>query len=176
VPWPFVKQHFRKLERVVTLENDEGKTWRVSFGAAKTDPSWLQGWRQVAADNDLKPGEVIVFVLVASSHFRFTRFDEDGNIISTNPKLNDIITFAPTDDHSTAAAACGITQPTAFRLDSLGAPGQPVAPAEKQIAEAPFTRRRLSKVGEIKSKAEAGSTSSPDSLISSPGWPHFIHM
>jgi hypothetical protein len=140
------------------------------------DPSWLQGWRQVAADNDLKPGEVIVFVLVASSHFRFTRFDEDGNIISTNPKLNDIITCAPTDDHSTAAAACGITQPTAFRLDSLGAPGQPVAPAEKQIAEAPFTRRRLSKVGEIKSKAEAGSTSSPDSLISSPGWPHFIHM
>jgi hypothetical protein len=136
------------------------------------DPSWLQGWRQVAADNDLKPGEVIVFVLVASSHFRFTRFDEDGNIISTNPKLNDIITFAPTDDHSTSTAAD-------LRLvdrHGLGAPSQPVAPADKQIAEAPFTRRRLRKVGEIKSKAEAGSTSSPDSLISSPEWPHFIHM
>lgn len=152
-----MKEHFRKLERVVTLENDEGKKWRVSFGAARTNPSWLQGWRQVAADNDLKPGEVIVFVLVASSHFRFTRFDEDGNIISTNPKLNDIITCAPTDDHSTAAAAD-------LRL------------VDKQIAEAPFTRRRLRKVGEIKSKAEAGSTSSPDSLISSPEWPHFIHM
>ena len=155
MPWPFVKEHFRKLERVVTLENDEGKKWRVSFGAARTNPSWLQGWRQVAADNDLKPGEVIVFVLVASSHFRFTRFDEDGNIISTNPKLNDKITCAPTDDHSTAAAAD-------LRLvdrQGLGAPSQPVAPADKQIAEAPFTRRRLRKVGEIKSKAEAGSTS-----------------
>jgi hypothetical protein len=91
VPSPFVKEHFRELGRVVTLENDEGKTWRVSFGFTRTHPTWFQGWKRVAADNDLKLGDVMVFFLVANSRFRFTRFDEDGNIISgknrTNPSL-----------------------------------------------------------------------------------------
>ncbi|KAG0629065.1 hypothetical protein M758_1G074200 [Ceratodon purpureus] len=80
VPIPFVQAHFKELERVVTLENDDGKTWRVSFGSgASKDPRWCQGWARVAKDNNLKPGEVIVFVLVSNSHFRFTVFDEHGN-------------------------------------------------------------------------------------------------
>jgi hypothetical protein len=145
VPWLFVKEHFRKLGRVVTLENDEGKKWRVSFGAA-TRRGCKDGGKSLLTTTS-NPGKSS-----SSSWWR-----------------------APTSashDHSTSTAAD-------LRLvdrHGLGAPSQPVAPADKQIAEAPFTRRRLRKVGEIKSKAEAGSTSSPDSLISSPEWPHFIHM
>ena len=82
MPAPFVKEHFRELERVVTLENDEGKSWRVSFGRAKAYPQWFQGWKRVDVDNDLKPGDVIVFVLKPHSRFHFTRFDEHGNILS----------------------------------------------------------------------------------------------
>ena len=77
-----MKERFRELDRVVTLENDEGKTWRVSFGSAKRDPCWQQGWTLVATENEIEPGEVIVFVLVAYSRFHFTRFDAEGNLIS----------------------------------------------------------------------------------------------
>jgi hypothetical protein len=81
VPSPFVREHFRRLGRVVTLENGAGRTWRVSFGSPQRDsPQWLQGWERVATDNDFNPGDVVVFVLVADSRFRFTLFDADGNI------------------------------------------------------------------------------------------------
>lgn len=93
VPSPFVRQHYRQLERVVTLEtttasnptSNEGgggvRKWRVSFGAPKRDPQWLQGWGRVAADNNFQVGDVVVFVLVEPSRFQFTHFDSDGNLI-----------------------------------------------------------------------------------------------
>jgi len=52
----------------------------VSFASATRHPLWLQGWKRFARDNDLKPGDVVVFELTENSHFRFTIFDEDGNI------------------------------------------------------------------------------------------------
>lgn len=81
----FVQENFKELERVVTLEHADGRTWRVSFGTApRKHPRWLQGWDRVAKDNHLKPGDVMVYVLVRNSHFHFTVFDEDGNMRSTS--------------------------------------------------------------------------------------------
>jgi hypothetical protein len=81
VPRPFLREHYRELGRVITLENGIScKKWKVSFGAPRKSSSWLQGWRRVADDNGLNPGDVMVFVLVGHSHFRFHLFDEDGNL------------------------------------------------------------------------------------------------
>ena len=52
MPVSFVKEHSRELEKVITLENDKGKSWRVSFGCAKVYPHWFQGWKRVAVDNN----------------------------------------------------------------------------------------------------------------------------
>lgn len=57
-----------------------GKKWKVAFINATKHPIWLQGWQKFAGDNNLNPGDVMVFELVGNSHFRFTLFDEDGNI------------------------------------------------------------------------------------------------
>ncbi|KAG0630663.1 hypothetical protein M758_1G194800 [Ceratodon purpureus] len=85
VPRPFVREHYKELGRVVTLENGiSRRMWKVSFGSAKKSSSWLQGWRRVAEENDLNPGDVMIFVLVDHSHFRFHLFDMDGNITGTN--------------------------------------------------------------------------------------------
>lgn len=85
MPTLFVQENFKELERVVTLENCDGRTWRVSFGssAPKQHPRWLQGWERVAKDNHLQPGDVMVCVLVRNSYFQFTLFDEDGNMVIT---------------------------------------------------------------------------------------------
>lgn len=88
VPTPFVREHYRQLERVVTLENADGRKWRVSFGAPKRDPQWLQGWDRVAADNNFVPGDVVVFVLLENSRFRFTHFDADGNLTGHDSKTS----------------------------------------------------------------------------------------
>jgi hypothetical protein len=80
VPVPFAHQHFRELDRVISLEDGEGRTWRVSFGTPRKQPTWSQGWDRVARDNHLKPGDVVVFVLLRKSCFRFTLFDADGNM------------------------------------------------------------------------------------------------
>ncbi|KAG0564402.1 hypothetical protein M758_8G104500 [Ceratodon purpureus] len=81
VPGPFVKENYRNLQRVVTLEKngEPEKKWKVSFMSTSNHPIWLQGWRRFAKDNNLKYGDVVVFELVGNSHFRFTAFDEDGN-------------------------------------------------------------------------------------------------
>ena len=168
MPTPFVKEHFRELQRVVTLENDEGKTWRVSFGAARTDPSWLQGWKRVANDNDLKPGEVVVFVLVANSRFHFTHFDEDGNLIrhkSTNSKPAAVrkefttVTNPEVSHHGrtswklkrAAALASRINQ--CAQPSGLGFDGHDHAGPRR--ADVSSKRRRLCKVEEIPSKANS---------------------
>jgi hypothetical protein len=225
VPGPFVKEHFRELERVVTLVNDEGKTWRVSFGDTKAYPQWFQGWKRVAADNDLKPGEVMVFVLVANSRFHFTRFDEDGNLITgkgTNSTPNDIAavqtelaTHSASQSHEMPSFVMNPVESShprttwqSKRLASRNGHGTEAErtiqhsglgihhthghetprlspPTDKQIAEVPFKRRRLHKLGEVMAKAnsnnepnlainnkldseEAGSTSmaeSPSTII-----------
>ena len=55
--------------------------WKVSFGTTpKQHHRWLQGWGSVAKDNNLKPGEVIVCVLVRKSRFHFKVFGKDGNM------------------------------------------------------------------------------------------------
>jgi len=69
----------------VKLENEAaGITWKVSFGAPRVDSYWQQGWFRFSHDNNLKPGDVVVFILVGNSHFRFTSFDECGNIVVTS--------------------------------------------------------------------------------------------
>lgn len=65
---------------MITLEDGEGETWRVSFGAPCKQPVWYQGWNRLVRDNDLKEGDVVVFALVWKSWFRFTVFDADGSI------------------------------------------------------------------------------------------------
>jgi hypothetical protein len=175
VPKPFVKEHFRALKRVVRLENEEGKTWKVSFGEISSHPCWQQGWRRLALDHDLKPGQVMVFVLVGDSWFRFTRFDEDGNLLSlkssTHSPFNDVASSAEQKHGSVRnpeyslheirtswkakRAECGTTTQTNSSLEFDGAPSQLLAPAHKKLAEAPFKRRRLRKVGEIMAKANS---------------------
>lgn len=79
VPRPFAREHFRKLGRVITLENGvTQKKWKVSFGTANKSPSWLQGWKRVVIGNQLAAGDVMVFVLTGDSHFVFHLFDELG--------------------------------------------------------------------------------------------------
>lgn len=79
MPRPFVREHFKKLGRVITLENGTThKKWRVSFGAPKKRPSWLQGWKRVAVENQLTAGDVMIFVLTGDSQFVFHLFDEHG--------------------------------------------------------------------------------------------------
>ena len=81
MPGPFVRENFRYLHRVVTLDNGKGRKWKVSFKSASSrHPIWLRGWRIVARDNNLKPGDVMIFELVEISHFHITVFDDDGNI------------------------------------------------------------------------------------------------
>lgn len=166
VPKPFVKEHFRELQRVVTLENDEGKTWRVSFGSARRSPWWQQGWRRVTADNDFKPGEVIVFVLVANFRFRFTRFDEDGNLIGAVKEEPTILRSPEQSQPRTswkakraAALASRVdrcAQPSGLEFDGYGHEGpQLSAPADQHLAEVSDKRKRLLKVGEIKSEASS---------------------
>ncbi|KAG0592019.1 hypothetical protein M758_1G202500 [Ceratodon purpureus] len=188
VPKPFVEENFRELKRVVTLENEEGKKWKVSFGEISSHPSWQQGWRRLAIDYDLQAGEVIVFVLVANSHFRFTRFDENGNILSEK-KLGTIYSTSQSHlipgsitnsedkshmrtswkskraaalasrssiDHFLGAAELGC-QSSGSGLDvghSREALNQRLAPADKQIAEDICKKRRLRKVGEVKSEVD----------------------
>lgn len=79
VPRPFVREHFRKLGRVITLENGTThKKWKVSFGTVTMTPSWLQGWKRVVIGNQLTTGDVMIFVLAGDSHFVFHLFDELG--------------------------------------------------------------------------------------------------
>lgn len=85
-----MEQHFRDLDRVIKLENDAGVTWKVAFGAPKRHPVWQPGWCRVATDNNFKLGDVIAFVLVGKSHFRFTHFDDDGNRINHNREPSSI--------------------------------------------------------------------------------------
>ena len=134
---------------MVTLQNDEGRTWKVSFGAARFNPSWQQGWRRVADDNDLQPGQVLVFVLVAKSRFHLTHFDDDGNILSLERSTNSTLNDVPLDHSS--EAECG-AQPSGLGFDGHAAPSQLLAC--KQIAEAPC-QRRMSKAGETMSTAKS---------------------
>ena len=92
-----MKEHYRDLQRVVTLEKngEPGKKWKVAFLGPTKQPIWLQGWRHVAKDNNLKPGDVMVFELLRNSHFQFTLFDEHGNINGQN-STNSTHNHAPT--------------------------------------------------------------------------------
>jgi hypothetical protein len=104
-----VEKNFRNLQRVITLErNDQGpgRKWKVAFGTVSKHPIWHQGWRNFARDNNLKPGDVVVFELVENSHFRFTHFDEDGNLTSTN------------DSTRNNAAAAGVRRELSFSSQS----------------------------------------------------------
>ena len=41
---------------------------------------WHQGWDRVVRDDSLKTGDVVVFVLLQKSCFRFTLFNADGSV------------------------------------------------------------------------------------------------
>lgn len=60
--------------------------WKVSFGIPHKVVSWLQGWKRVAVGNEIRPGDVMVFILEGHSHFVFHLFDEHGQ-----PKLQNSI-------------------------------------------------------------------------------------
>ena len=78
IPTAFIKGHFRELQQEVTLQNGDGKAWKVSFRYAEKYPSWKVGWRAFSKDNNLHAGDIIVFALVANSQFLFTVFDKHG--------------------------------------------------------------------------------------------------
>lgn len=114
MPSPFTREHFQQLGRVVTLENEDGRTWKVSFGMPKRNPQWLQGWDRVATDNNFKPGDVVVFVLIANSRFRFTLFDEDGNIIKS---ISSISNYAAPKKETRCSSQESYEAPSASNLD-----------------------------------------------------------
>jgi hypothetical protein len=62
----------------VTLQNGDGKAWKVWFRCAEKYPFWNRGWRAFSKDNNLQAGDNIVFALVANSQFMFTVFDKHG--------------------------------------------------------------------------------------------------
>lgn len=93
VPASFSKKHLGDLNRMVTLEQDDGRrTWRVSFGFVKNYPIWNQRWGRYARDNNLKLGDIGVFVVARNLYFCVIIFDGDGNNIcaekSTSTMLN----------------------------------------------------------------------------------------
>lgn len=81
LPGEFVKKHYRELQQDVTLENSDGRMWRVTFRSNITYSAWTQGWRRFARDNDFKIGDHIVFRLERDSFFHFSHFDKEGNIV-----------------------------------------------------------------------------------------------
>ena len=78
IPTAFIKGHFRELQQEVTLQNGDGKAWKVSFRNAEKYPHWKVGWRAFSKGNNLHAGDIIVFALVANSQFLFTVFDKHG--------------------------------------------------------------------------------------------------
>ena len=78
IPSAFIKDHFRELQQGVTLQNGDGKAWKVWFRCAEKYPFWHKGWRAFSQDNSLQVGDNIVFALVANSQFLFTVFDKHG--------------------------------------------------------------------------------------------------
>lgn len=86
-----MKEHFQELDRVITLEQSDGRKWKVAFQAPQNYPVWNQGWKRFARDQNLICGDVVVFVLVRQSCFRFAVFDADGSIRekSTSTQIKD---------------------------------------------------------------------------------------
>lgn len=72
----FIRENFRKLQRNVILEDGFGNTWEVSFVSASASPVWRTGWTEFAVDNHLVKGDIVLFVLIADSHFRIRIFDK----------------------------------------------------------------------------------------------------
>ncbi|KAG0567576.1 hypothetical protein KC19_7G144900 [Ceratodon purpureus] len=78
LPIPFTREHYLKLDREVTLEDAvNGRTWKVSF-QANGYKTWSHGWPAFANDNNLHRGNMVLFALVAHSHFHFTVFNDQG--------------------------------------------------------------------------------------------------
>lgn len=91
----------------------------MSFSAATKHPLWLQGWKRIARDNDLKPGDVVVFELVGDSHFRFTTFDEDGNISTCNDAgVRRELSYSPRSQERPSATETDRTKKRVMSSDS----------------------------------------------------------
>ena len=86
----------------MTLQNGDGKAWKVSFRCAEKYPFWKVGWRTFSKDNNLQAGDNIVFALVANSQFLFTVFDKHG-IMKKNfaPVIKNHHTPNSSETHST---------------------------------------------------------------------------
>ncbi|KAG0599390.1 hypothetical protein M758_12G148800 [Ceratodon purpureus] len=181
VPSPFVKEHFRELQRVVTLENDEGETWKVAFwmwlrrDKAHVEPRLIQGWKRVADDNGLEPGEVVVFVLEGDSRFRFTRFDGQGNIIG-GVKIKDNMTGMNLEESQQRRTRLGLMRASALalRADQCSPPSglgfnddghEMSAPADKHIARVSRKGRRLCTLGEITRSTGANCSNIDESAL-----------
>lgn len=84
LPAIFVRENFRELQRNVVLEDGFGNTWEVTFVSASASPMWRTGWTEFAVDNHLLTGDVVLFVLIANSHFRIRIFDKHESLKLTN--------------------------------------------------------------------------------------------
>jgi hypothetical protein len=83
LPAIFIRENFRKLQRNAILEDGFGNTWEVSFVSASASPVWRTGWTEFAVDNHLVKGDIVLFVLIADSHFRIRIFDKHESLKRT---------------------------------------------------------------------------------------------
>jgi hypothetical protein len=107
LPAIFIRENFRKLQRNAILEDGFGNTWEVSFVSASASPVWR------AVDNHLGKGDIVLFVLIADSHFRIRIFDKHESLKRTTNCNKMKLLKSPADNirlegpsSSLLAAAC----------------------------------------------------------------------
>ncbi|KAI5319449.1 hypothetical protein L3X38_039157 [Prunus dulcis] len=71
VPAGFAKRHLMKQPANAILKVSDGGTWSVKFSYPKPKVRFLQGWRVFVRDNNLKLGDVCVFILIKDIKLSF---------------------------------------------------------------------------------------------------------
>ncbi|CAL2273655.1 unnamed protein product [Prunus armeniaca] len=71
VPAGFAKRHLMKQPANAILKVSDGGTWSVKLSYPKLKVRFLQGWRVFVRDNNLKLGDVCVFILIKDIKLSF---------------------------------------------------------------------------------------------------------
>ncbi|KAL6273821.1 hypothetical protein ACE6H2_024513 [Prunus campanulata] len=71
VPTGFAKRHLTKQPANAILKVSDGGTWSVKFAYPKLKATFQQGWRVFVRDNNLKLGDVCVFILIKDIKLSF---------------------------------------------------------------------------------------------------------
>lgn len=71
MPTGFAKRHLTKQTANAILKVSDGGTWSVMFAYPKLKATFQQGWRVFVRDNNLKLGDVCVFILIKDIKLSF---------------------------------------------------------------------------------------------------------